>query len=534
MKKRLIHFVAVCMMLCMVMPLSAAKNNWLNIKNDRFWDTVEGQPIFSQGGGIFKFPDPKTGTERYYWYGVEYEECEQYRNDPSVTCPNATFRRITCYSSDDLVNWHFENYVMTPAEAFANGRRTWIGRMGVAYIPEVQKYALVVQNGQVVMIALCDTPTGTFTEHQKINMTSRIGTSNTGDQTVFTDPDTGKSYLICSYGSGRSRAYVAEIGLCDDGMVGLKTCVEVFRGAGREGNCMFKYKNHYYLCASNLYGWDCSYAYYLVADDIYGPYEPVNNMLVMNGCGQDFAHITQTGFFYTLHGTKQETVIYCGDRWADFAGNGLGYNQWVPLSFESDDKTPIFNSLNSWDLDAVTGQWRVAYDNNYVLNGSFEADRRPIPEATKPRQDTLIGWNTVIVKGSVVSADNPKTPYLNYMNTKEDRQHVIGEKSLLINDSQAFERRVSQTLRSTGLIPLPKGKYVLRFKTRNTGGFSTLKLVVQSGSMTYEQNLPAAGDAWQEVTQPVNIDGKQVKYGFEAVGDAGAWCVIDDIELLRR
>jgi hypothetical protein len=36
-------------------------------------------------------------------------------------------------------------------------------------------------------------------------MTSIIGTPNTGDQTVFTDPDTGKSYLCYSYGKGRSR-----------------------------------------------------------------------------------------------------------------------------------------------------------------------------------------------------------------------------------------------------------------------------------------------------------------------------------------
>lgn len=28
-----------------------------NIKNDVFWNTIEGQPIYSQGGGIFRFKD---------------------------------------------------------------------------------------------------------------------------------------------------------------------------------------------------------------------------------------------------------------------------------------------------------------------------------------------------------------------------------------------------------------------------------------------------------------------------------------------
>jgi hypothetical protein len=37
-----------------------------NIKNDVFWNTKDGQPLNSQGGGIFKFADPKTGVQKYY------------------------------------------------------------------------------------------------------------------------------------------------------------------------------------------------------------------------------------------------------------------------------------------------------------------------------------------------------------------------------------------------------------------------------------------------------------------------------------
>jgi hypothetical protein len=55
----------------------------LNIKNDVFWNTKDGQPIYSQGGGIFKFPDPETGNIKYYWYGVHYKEAETYRNNPA-------------------------------------------------------------------------------------------------------------------------------------------------------------------------------------------------------------------------------------------------------------------------------------------------------------------------------------------------------------------------------------------------------------------------------------------------------------------
>jgi len=117
----------------------------------------------------------------------------------------------------------------------------------------------------------------------------------------------------------------------------------------------------------------------MVADNIYGPY---SEWKVMDGTDEDFSHVTQTGFFYTIKGTKQETVIFCGDRWSDFAGNGLGYNQWVPLTVNGNNVK--FNSLSEWSVDSNTGEWSVGQGNNYCLNPSFEADR--------VQQTTLAGW----------------------------------------------------------------------------------------------------------------------------------------------
>ena len=50
---------------------------------------------------------------------------------------------------------------------------------------------------------------------------------------------------------------------------------------------------------------------------------PINTMAVMDGCADDYCHVTQTGFFYTVKGSSKETVIFCGDRWSDFADNGI-------------------------------------------------------------------------------------------------------------------------------------------------------------------------------------------------------------------
>lgn len=501
------------------------------IRNDVFWYTKDGKPINSQGGGIFRFADPKTGIEKYYWYGVYYEEADGYRNNPVRIYPKCTFKAVTCYSSADLVNWTHEADVLTKDAVIAPGQKSWVGRLGVAYIREMGKYALFVQHDKGVLIALSDSPAGLFTWHRKINMQQMIGTPNTGDQTVFTDDATGKSYLVYSYGNGRNKIYVSEIGV-KDGVVDLLDCTKVFQGESREGNCMFKYKGKYYMVASNIYGWDASFAYYLVADDIRGPYLPENNMLVLPGCEKDYAHVTQTGFFVNVKGSKQETVVYCGDRWANFAGNGLGYNQWFPLSFNHD--IPYFNSLSSWSLNEKTGEWKVNDDNNYVMNGSFEADRRRIPSHVKPVQEYLLGWTTVVHEGNAVSLDSNSSPVLNYFNTEADRTFVTGEKSLQITDRLPFSRTISQTILSSPYVKLQDGYYDLTASVRNSEGFSQLEMYAASNGKMFSQTFKEANSSWKKISvKAVLVKGGNIEIGFRAAAAANAFCYIDDITLVK-
>lgn len=512
---------------------SSAYSETVNIKNDTFWDTADGEPIYSQGGGIFKFKHPKTGEENYFWYGVHYKQAEDYRNDYSTTKQGNTFVGVTCYTSTDLTNWKSEGHVLTPANASQNGQGGgwgWMGRMGVAYIEEAEQYVLVIQSGSRVLFAVSDSPLGPFKYQHTKDMTEMIGTSNTGDQTVFTDEDTGKSYLVYSYGQGRNKIYISEIGLKDD-MITLLDCTQVFAGSGREGNCMFKYKRKYYLAASNLYGWDSSYAYYLVADDIRGPYEPKNDMQIFPGAKDDYAHITQTGFFVTVRGSEQETVIYCGDRWADFAGNGLGYNQWCPLSF--DGAVPYFNSLNSWNFYEDTGKWSVADDNNWIKNASFEADRKEMPSSVKPVQTRLMGWETKVIKGTEISL-NPNSPKLNHQNSQYERTKVIGERSLNMSDSVDFTRQVYQEISSSPYVKFEDGEYTMTAKVKNSAGFSNLAMYARSGGKTYKVNVEDENAAWTSITLTgVLVFDNKVEVGFVAEGKANAFCLVDDVALVK-
>lgn len=501
------------------------------INNDTFWKTTSGSYIYSQGGGIFRFPDA-DGVEHYYWYGVKYQEAVDY-------CPKAlagsksnitNFLSVTCYRSDDLVNWTFVNDVLTPASA---GWAYWVGRLGVAYIEEAKKYALLVQFNDNVLVATCNTPTGNFQRHNQIDMTDIIGTPNTGDQTVFTDPDTGKSYLCYSYGKGRSRIYLSEIGVCADGKIGLKDCHQIYKGAGREGDCMFKYQGKYYVCASDLYGWNASNVYYLEASNIYGPYTPTNNMQVMPGSDDDYGHVTQTGFFYTVRGSKQETVIYCGDRWAGFAGNGNGFNQWCPLSFVNDK--PYFNSLSQWHLDAGTGEWWVGKNNNYVKNFSFDADRVNIPSSNKPSQSYLRGWTTEVMKGNKVAIGDENSPVLNGKNSSTDRAVVMGNYCLNISDKADFQRKVYQKISSTAYVQLADGRYTLTAYAKAGSQFNELYMYATSGNETLKATITEADNQWRQYTiSDIVIEGGAVEVGFYADGKADAWCHIDDVALVMN
>lgn len=529
-----IHLLLFALLMCTLLDaqesLTTAPSQ--TITNDRFWDTNDGQPIYSQGGGIFKFAHPTTGVYNYYWYGVQYKEAELYRNDPSVTQRNTHFVAVTCYTSNDLVHWNAEKNVLDRNEIDQHDARAqWLGRLGVAYVKELKKYALFIQISGGVLIALSESPAGPFIWHQRLNMTERIGTPNTGDQTVFTDEDTEKSYLVYSYGRGRNKIYLSEIGV-KNGMVDLLDCSQIFAGAGREGNCMFKYKGKYYMYASNLYGWDSSFAYYLVADQLKGPYLPENEMRITPGCTDDFAHVTQTGFFYTIKGSEQETVLYCGDRWANFAGNGLGYNQWFPMSF--DGETPYFNSLSSWNLNASKGTWKVSEDNNYVKNESFEADRKYIPSSFKPVQTQLTGWASEVLEGNAIGQDSLHSPVLNYFNTESDRKLVIGEKSLNISDKVPFKRKVFQTIASSPYVKLEDGVYVLTAKLKNSTGFSKLEIYAQNSGAKKTVKVKDANASWTTIEMKnIKIKGGKVEIGFLAEGASGAQCQVDDVSLVK-
>lgn len=473
------------------------------IQNDVFWKDSSNNPIYSQGGGMLKVGNT------YYWYGAKYDGAVTYAANPVAKNNDVDFNAVTVYSSTDLANWKFEGNALSAGAAGTTfDPAIWLGRLGVVYNSNTQKYVLITQYsgatlGKGVLFATSTTPTGPFTFDHIQPYITNVSSAGTGDQTIFTDDD-GQSYLIFSNAGGRQRSYVAPIRASDS--LNIEPAVNIaLNSVGREGNAMFKHNGTYYFCSSDLHGWNASQTYCRSANAVNGPYTAE---YVMAGSSADFSHVTQTGFFISVAGSATTTVLYAGDRWSDFAGNGIGYNQWMPITFSG--TTPTLQSLSQFNLDAATGSWTVGAGNNYVLNPSFEADRVP--------QVDLAGW----INWTDVADANPNRNVLGGHTGRWSAQH-----------SHTAAYSASRRQQITGL---PNGTYTLKAWVKSSGGQSIARVYVNNyGGAELVSSVNSAIPNWTQITIPnIAVTNGKATLGIYSVANAGNWLLADDFTLIRN
>ncbi|MGX9219728.1 family 43 glycosylhydrolase [Massilia varians] len=502
-QRRDLQILLICAGLGSLAPIACAADQ--TIRNGVFWKDTSGTPIYSQGGGILKVGDI------YYWYGAKYAEAVSYAREPTPkpNSGNPVFSAVTAYSSTDLVNWKFEGEVL---KAGAAGKMFdkpgWVGRLGVVHNKRSGKYVLLTQygsreNGSGVLFATSDSPTGPFAYERLQTRIDRVATPTSGDQTVFVDDD-GQAWLVFSSGGDRRKLYVAPLRASDFLAVEPATLVHAAPAGGREGNAMFKYKGLYYFCSSDLHGWNASRSFYMTATSITGPYTPEK---LIEGTEADFSHVSQNGFFVPVQGSEATTVLYAGDRWSNYAANGIGYNIWAPLSFEGDK--PVFNSLSEFRLDAAKGSWSVGKGNNYVLNPGFEADR--------VTQTSVAGWRTswTSLKGAA--------PIVNALE---------GRNSLWALVLRHADPSMGSAIQD---ITLPNGSYTLRAWVRSSGAQGVARLFASGhgGPEVAHVFTGALGD-WTQVTLPgIEVRKGSVQVGVYTEGKDGQWLMLDDVSLVR-
>jgi hypothetical protein len=235
----------------------------------------------------------------------------------------------------------------------------------------------------------------------------------------------------------------------------------------------------------------------------------MNLPYVMQGCSDSYSHGTQTGFYVTVKGSKQDLVIYCGDRWSDFAGNGLGYNQWVPLSF--DGYKPIFNDLHQWNLNAEKGTWTIGAGNNYIHNPEFEADRVITRKPTGFQVSDTVGGEA---------------------NSNLSGRQYAGNFVMQQKASTDYTASLKQVIKD-----LPNGSYTLKAWVKSSGGQNICNIYAKNyGGAEVTYSAKTAIESWTQVTISSNIrvTNGQCEIGLYSDSPANNWVQIDNLSLTKN
>ena len=358
------------------------------------WNDTEGNPINAHGGGILYH----EGT--YYWYG-EYKKGKTVLPEWATwECYRTDVTGVSCYSSQDLMNWKFEGIVLPAVKDDAShdlhpGKV--LERPKVIYNSKTGKFVMWAHvesadySKACAGVAVSDSPTGPFTYLGSF----RPNNAMSRDQTVFVDDD-GRAYQFYS-SENNATLYISE--LTDDYLRPSGRFTRNFIGASREAPAVFKHGGKYYLLSSGCTGWDPNQAELAVADSIMGPWKVLGNPCT--GTDADKTFYAQSTYVQQVYG-KKDCYIALFDRWNKKDLENSRY-VWLPLSFEGGKISIPWR--NEWSPDSFADQPRFeAGKGTFLLNGKpfiVKAAELHYPRIPKPYWDQRIklckalGMNTV-------------------------------------------------------------------------------------------------------------------------------------------
>ena len=299
----------------------------VEIQNGVFWNDTSGDRIDAHGGGFLH----ENGI--WYWIG----EARSGSSD----------RSVNCYSSTDLVNWTFENAVVTRSTTgqLSTGER-FIERPKLIYNDQTQQYVMWVhweganyapaEAGVFTSSTVCGDYTFVSGFRPNNNMSR--------DDTLFKDDD-GKAYFISA---ANENADLVLYELTADYLGIERQVAVIWAGASREAPAMFKHEGRYYLITSACTGWDPNQGQYASATSIAGPWSERRNL------GNNITYDTQPTYVIPVVGTRTTTYLYAGDRWQDPDLPSSKYI-WLPLKISGNSLA--LDYYDRWQLNLTTGEW---------------------------------------------------------------------------------------------------------------------------------------------------------------------------------
>lgn len=235
-------------------------------QNGEMWFDDKGQPIQAHGGMIMEH----QGI--WYWYG-EHKGAD---NCPGTTRVDVI--GISCYSSKDLQNWHYEGLALD----VRNSKQESV--MKPENVCERPKVLFHEQSGKFVMwvhldipdysyagvgVATADRPEGPFQMIREM----RPNRQDSRDMTLFVDRDK-TAYLVHSSNWNKT-LHIARLTEDYTDVDGFYTSALVEQE--REAPALIYEQGMYYMVTSGCTGWNYNSALYAVSPYLHGQWKLIDN-----------------------------------------------------------------------------------------------------------------------------------------------------------------------------------------------------------------------------------------------------------------
>jgi hypothetical protein len=261
------------------------------MKNGQIWYDDQGNTIQAHGGMILEH----EGT--YYWYGENKDAPVSEGKDGR---PHLHFIGISCYSSKDLMNWHYEGLCLKASDDPNSdlyydkiGERPKVlynkknNNFVLWWHIDTQDYEYAKQG-----VAISDRPEGPFVYQKTVHPLR----SDSRDMTMFIDQD-GKAYGIYSSDWNKTLR-IAELN--EDFTEYTGRYKEVMKNQSREAPAIIYWEGMYYMVTSGCTGWRPNSALYSISNDLMGEWRLIDNPCM----GPDYrkTFYGQSTYIFTVKG----------------------------------------------------------------------------------------------------------------------------------------------------------------------------------------------------------------------------------------
>ena len=315
-----------------ILLLVGCGTNTTNVSSHNTKVIHNGIPWFDNNGNIVNAHGACIVEEdgRYYLFG-------EWKSDESNAFPG-----FSCYSSDDLVNWKFENIVLPMQEDGILGPNRVGERVKVMKSPSTGEYVMYMHADDMgyrdphIGYATCKTIAGDYVFHGPLLYEDKP--IKRWDMGAFQDSD-GKGYLLIHHGI----IYL----LSDDYRTAETKILDGLPQSG-ESPAMFKKNGMYYMLYSGLTSWEKNDNFYFTAPAIEGPWTR-QGLFAPEG---SLTYNSQTTFVFPIIRGNDTIPMFMGDRWSYPKQASAATYVWLPMLVDG-EKLSIPEYWETWDIESL-------------------------------------------------------------------------------------------------------------------------------------------------------------------------------------